>query len=75
VSAALPSELRARFREYLEEGLSQRGVAAPMRLSAATVVCRLPNWYETGSVKPGTQGRPLAKAGLQLIGCFWKNWS
>ena len=64
MSAALPSELRARFREYLEEGLSGRAAAARLKLSAATGVRWQRKWRETGSVAPGAQGRPLGQGKL-----------
>ena len=34
--AALPSALRARFQQYIEEGLSGRAAAARLKISAAT---------------------------------------
>ncbi|SHL35534.1 hypothetical protein SAMN05444414_111118 [Roseovarius marisflavi] len=64
MSAALPSEFRSRFREYLEEGLSGRAAAARLRLSAATGVRWQRKWRETGSVAPGAQGRPLGQGKL-----------
>ena len=36
--AALPSALRARFQQYIEEGLSGRAAAARLKISAATGV-------------------------------------
>ena len=36
MSSALSSELRARFRAYIEEGLSGRAAAARLKLSVAT---------------------------------------
>ncbi|MBT4353399.1 MAG: transposase, partial [Rhodospirillaceae bacterium] len=36
MSSALSSELRTRFCEYIEEGLSGRAAAARLKLSAAT---------------------------------------
>ena len=64
MSAALSSELRTRFREYLEEGLSGRAAAARLRLSAATGVRWQRKWRETGSVAPGAQGRPPGQGKL-----------
>jgi len=36
MSAPLPSALRARFQEYIEDGLSGRAAALRLKLSAAT---------------------------------------
>jgi len=58
MSAALPSELRARFQAYIEEGLSGRAAAARLKLSAATGVRWQRRLRETGSVAPEIQGRP-----------------
>jgi transposase len=58
MSAALPSALRARFREYIDEGLSGRAAAARLKLSAATGVRWQRKLRVTGSVAPDLQGRP-----------------
>jgi transposase len=58
MSAALSSELRARFRECIEEGLSGRAAAARLKLSAATGVRWQRKLREKGSVAPDVQGRP-----------------
>jgi len=58
MSAALPSALRARFQEYIEEGLSGRAAAARLKVSAATGVRWQRKLRETGSVDPQVQGRP-----------------
>lgn len=58
MSSALPLALRARFREYIEEGLSGRAAAARLKLSAATGVRWQRKLLETGSVEPERQGRP-----------------
>lgn len=58
MSAALPSALRARFREYIEEGFSGRAAAARLKLSAATGVRWQRKLRETGSVAPDVQGCP-----------------
>lgn len=57
MSAALPSALRARFQEYIEEGLSGRAAAARLKLSAATGVRWQRKLRETGAVAPDPQGR------------------
>ncbi len=58
MSAALPMALRARFQEYVEEGLSGRAAAARLKLSAATGVRWLRKMREQGNVAPAAQGRP-----------------
>ena len=58
MSSALSSELRARFREYIEEGLSGRAAAARLKLSAATGARWQRKWRETGAIAPEVQGRP-----------------
>ena len=58
MSAALPMALRARFQEYVEEGLSGRAAAACLKLSAATGVRWLGRIRERGDVTPDVQGRP-----------------
>lgn len=58
MSAALPSALRSRFQEYINEGLSGRAAAARLKLSAATGVRWQRRLRETGSTEPATQGRP-----------------
>ena len=58
MSSALSSELRTRFCEYIEEGLSGRAAAARLKLSAATGVRWQRKWRETGAIAPEVQGRP-----------------
>jgi transposase len=58
MSAALSSELRGRFREYIEEGLSGRAAAAQLKLSSATGVRWQRKLRETGEIAPDVQGRP-----------------
>ncbi len=59
--AALPSALRARFQQYIEEGLSGRAAAARLKISAASIATGV-RWHrkvrETGSIEPELQGRP-----------------
>ena len=61
MSAALPSALRARFQECINEGLSGRAAAARLKLSAATGVRWQRKLWETGSIEPaaysGASGR------------------
>ena len=58
MSSALSSELRTRFCEYIEEGLSGRAAAARLKLSAATGARWQRKWRETGAIAPEVQGRP-----------------
>ncbi len=55
MSSALSSELRTRFLEYIEEGLSGRAAAARLKLSAATGVRWQRKWRETGAIAPDVQ--------------------
>jgi transposase len=70
MSAALPSELRGRFRAYIAEGLSGRAAAAQLKLSAATGVRWQRKLRETGSVAPEVQGRPLGRGKLAAHRAF-----
>ena len=56
MSSALSSELRTRFCEYIEEGLSGRAAAARLKLSAATGARWQRKWRETGAIAPAVQG-------------------
>ena len=58
MSSALSSELRTRFRKYIEEGLSGRAAAARLKLSEATGARWQRKWRETGAIAPEVQGRP-----------------
>ena len=58
MSAPLPSALRARFQDYIEEGLSGRAAAVRLKLSAATGVRWQRKLRETGMIEPEPQGRP-----------------
>jgi transposase len=58
MAAALPMALRARFQEYIEEGLSGRAAAARLKLSAATGVRWFRKIREHGDATPDVQGRP-----------------
>lgn len=55
--APLPSALRARFEEYIAEGLSARAAAARLKLSAATGVRWKRKLRETGAIEPAPRGR------------------
>lgn len=70
MSAALPSALRARFQEYIEEGLSGRAAAGRLKVSAATGVRWQRRLRETGSVRPEVQGRPAGQGKLAAHRAF-----
>jgi transposase len=56
--AALPMALRARFQDYITEGLSGRAAASRLKVSAATGVRWLRKIRERGKIAPEAQGRP-----------------
>ena len=56
--AALPMALRARFQDYITEGLSGRAAASRLKVSAATGVRWLRKIRERGEIAPEAQGRP-----------------
>lgn len=58
MSSALSSDLRARFRTYIEEGLRGRPAAAQLKLSAVTGVRWQRKWRKTRAIAPDVQGRP-----------------
>jgi|TARA_B110000211_G_scaffold162274_1_gene183437 transposase len=68
--AALPMALRARFQEYVGEGLSGRAAAARLKLSAATGVRWLRRLREQGNITPDTQGRPKGHGKLAPYRAF-----
>ena len=75
MSSALPSALRARFQEYIVEGLSGRAAAARLKLSAATGVRWQHKLRTTGSIAPP----PLRDARLAMVSYlrikrYWKSW-
>ena len=52
MSSALSSELRTRFRAFIEEGFCGRAVAARLKLSAATGAHLQRKWRETRVIAP-----------------------
>ena len=62
--AALPMALRARFQEYIGEGLSGRAAATRLKVSAATGVRWLRRLREQGDLTPHAQGRPKGRGKL-----------
>ena len=65
--AALPSALRARFQQYIEEGLSGRAAAARLKISAATGVRWQRKLRETGSIEPELHGSTPLHTAASLI--------
>ena len=55
--AALPMALRARFQDYITEGLSGRAAASRLKVSAATGVRWLRKIRKRGEIAPEAQGR------------------
>ena len=74
MSSALSSELRTRFREYIEEGLSGRAAAARLKLSAATGA----RWQRSGARRG--RSRRMFRAAQRVMTNFQraenclKNW-
>ena len=64
MSSALSSELRTRFRKYIEEGFSGRAAVARLKLSAATGARWQRKWRETEAIAPEVQGRPRCQGKL-----------
>ena len=62
--AALPMALRARFQDYITEGLSGRAAASRLKVSAATGVRWLRKIRERGEIAPEAQGRPTGHGKL-----------
>ena len=74
MSSALSSELRTRFCEYIEEGLSGRAAAARLKLSAATGARWQRKWRETGAIAPEVQAPHQVMASFQRTESCLKNW-
>ena len=72
--AALPMALRARFQDYITEGLSGRAAASRLKVSAATGVRWLRKIRERGEIAPEAQGRPKGMVSSHPIAHFWKSW-
>ena len=70
MSGPLADALRARFQEYIEEGLSGRAAALRLEVSAATGVRWQRRLRETGSVRPEVQGRPAGHGKLAAHRAF-----
>lgn len=62
MSAALPSELQARFRDCIEEGLSARAAAARLKLPAATGVRWQRKLRRTGAIAPEVPWHPFGRS-------------
>ena len=64
MSAPLPDTLRARFQQYIEEGLSGRAAALRLKLSPATGARWALAIRRTGRAEAAVQGRPKGKGKL-----------
>lgn len=58
MSAPLPSALRIRFQNYIEEGLSGRAAARRLKVSPATGARWVRQIRTRGHAEPAVQGRP-----------------
>ncbi|GFM29133.1 helix-turn-helix domain-containing protein [Novosphingobium sp. PY1] len=65
MAAPLPTELRNRFLQYLDEGLSGRAAAARLKVSPATGSRWLHSARTKGHVEPAPQGRPKGSGKLE----------
>jgi len=72
MSAALPSALRARFQEYIEDGLSGRAAALRLKLSAATGARWARQVRTKGRATPAPQGRPRNTGKLAAHRAFFE---
>ncbi len=72
MSAPLPSALRARFQQYIEEGLSGRAAAARLKLSPATGSRWARAIVTRGCAEPARQGRPPGKGKLAPYQAFFE---
>lgn len=71
MSAPLPSALRVRFQQYIEEGLSGRAAALRLKLSPATGARWSRLVQTTGHVRPAPQGRPRSRGKLAPYRSFF----
>ncbi|MFW8637586.1 IS630 family transposase [Cribrihabitans pelagius] len=72
MSAPLPWALRARFQEYIEEGLSGRSAALRLKLSPATGARRAREIRTRGHADPAPQGRPRGGGKLAPYRAFFE---
>ncbi len=70
MSAPLPSALRTRFRDYIEEGLSGRAAAARLKISPATGARWALQIRTRGHAEPAAQGRPPGSGKLSAHQAF-----
>ena len=72
MSAPLPKALRARFQQYIEEGLSGRAAALRLRLSPATGARWARAIRTCGHAAPAPQGRPKGRGKLAPYQTFFE---
>lgn len=70
MSAPLPNALRARFQQYIEEGLSGRAAALRLKVSPATGSRWARAILTLGRADPEPQGRPPGKGKLAPYQAF-----
>jgi transposase len=68
MSAPLPNALRARFQQYIEEGLSGRAAALRLKVSPATGSRWARAIRVRGRAEPASQGRP---PGTGKLAPYW----
>ncbi|WP_271952220.1 transposase [Ruegeria faecimaris] len=72
MSAPLPRALRARFQQYIEEGLSGRAAALRLKLSPATGARWAHKIRTRGHADPAPQGRPRGRGKLAPYRAFFE---
>ena len=73
MSAPLPDALRARFRMYIEEGLSRRAAALLLKVSSATGARWARLVRTRGCASPAAQGRPPGQGKLAPHKAFFED--
>jgi len=71
MSAPLPNALRARFQQYIEEGLSGRAAALRLKVSPATGSRWARAIRVRGRAEPAPQGRPPGTGKLAPYRAFF----
>ena len=72
MSAPLPNALRARFQQYIEEGLSGRAAALRLKVSPATGSRWSRAILTRGCTEPARQGRPPGTGKLAPYRAFFQ---
>ena len=72
--AALPMALRARFQDYITEGLSGRAAASRLKVSAATGFAGFERFASEGKSRLKRKDVPKGMVSSHPIAHFWKSW-